>query len=103
MQRAILTEQSKRVQVRSASDSAQPTAFVQDGSARVTERAGRTGSAWTLAYRSTHGPTGLLNQNRTGLPADTRWYHTDGLGSVWALTGSNGLVTDKYAYNAYGA
>jgi len=49
--------------------------------------------------RYTHGPTGLLDQNRNGT---LRWHFADALGSVWALTNSYGGVTDKYAYNAYG-
>jgi RHS repeat-associated protein len=93
---------TKGLQPPLGSDSAQPRAFVQEGSVRVTERAGRTGSARTLAFRFVDGPTGLLNQDSGGAGANTRWYQTNGLGSVWALTGPTATPTDKYAYNAYG-
>jgi RHS repeat-associated protein len=71
---------------------------VWDGRGLVCECDG----GWNTTALYTHGPTGLLNQNRGGSAGDTRWYHADGLGSVWALTNSVGNVTDKYAYNAYG-
>jgi hypothetical protein len=38
---------------------------------------------------------------RTGGPA--RFYHKDELGNVLALTGTNGVVNERYAYGDYGA
>lgn len=34
--------------------------------------------------------------------ADASFYHSDGLGSVRALTDAGGTVTDRYAYSAFG-
>ena len=41
----------------------------------------------------------LISQNRGG---ETSYYHTDGLGSTRALTGTSGLLTDRYTYDAFG-
>src|SRR5262249_7367183 len=41
----------------------------------------------------------LIAQERAG---EASYFHTDGLGSTRALTDANGLVTDRYSYEAYG-
>lgn len=35
-------------------------------------------------------------------PSGTRFFHADGLGSIRALTDEAGIVTDQYAYSAFG-
>jgi RHS repeat-associated protein len=42
---------------------------------------------------------GLISQNRAGVLS---YYHVDGLGSTRALTNANGVVTDRYVYDAFG-
>jgi hypothetical protein len=81
-----------------ANDGAQPRYEVREGSDLLNE-CQQVMEDWVSTCWYTHGPTGLVNQKRAGT---SHWYHTDGLGSVWALTNSVGNVTDKYAYNAYG-
>ncbi len=43
----------------------------------------------------------LLGLNR-GLPAERRFFHRDGSGSIRVLSDADGLVTDRYAYAAFG-
>jgi RHS repeat-associated protein len=42
---------------------------------------------------------GLISQNRVGVLS---YYAKDGLGSTRALTNANGVVTDRYVYDAFG-
>src|SRR4030095_3276262 len=41
----------------------------------------------------------LISQGRGGVRS---YYHVDGLGSTRALTDASGVVTDRYAYDAFG-
>jgi len=41
----------------------------------------------------------IFEEEQTGTEM---WYHSDGLGSVRALTGSSGNILNTYAYNAFG-
>src|SRR5205823_5723231 len=41
----------------------------------------------------------LISQSRSSI---TKYYHYDGEGSTDLLTDSNGLITDRYLYKAYG-
>ena len=54
---------------------------------------------WPLGAAYTHGSGGLLSMYRGG---NSRFYHFDGLGSAWYLTGTAGTTTDSYAYDAWG-
>jgi RHS repeat-associated protein len=46
-----------------------------------------------------HGVTGLISENRGGT---SKFYHTDALGSVRALTNTSGTVTDSRSTDAFG-
>jgi len=52
----------------------------------------------TVIVTYVYGPD-LVSQVRGGARS---YYHVDGLGSTRALTDANGLVTDRYWYDAYG-
>jgi RHS repeat-associated protein len=50
------------------------------------------------------GPTGRIAvyTERNDLTKDTRWLHTDGLGSVTVVSDENGKVLKRYTYDAWG-
>jgi len=54
------------------------------------------GGAVEVSY--VHGQD-LVSQTRDG---QTSYYHVDGLGSTRALTNADGVVTDRYTYDAFG-
>jgi len=71
------------------------TNYIYDGSNLAAEFT----SGWTLQAAYTDGSGGLLRMYRG---TASRFYHFDGLGSTWYLTGSTGTTTDSYAYDAWG-
>ena len=50
------------------------------------------------------GPTGRIAvyTERSDLSKDTRWFHTDGLGSITVISDENGHVLKRYTYDAWG-
>jgi RHS repeat-associated protein len=53
----------------------------------------------SIAASYIHGPMIAARLDAAGVP---RYYHTDAIGSVVALTDATGAVTDRYAYTPYG-
>ena len=60
-----------------------------------------TGSG-TLSMRYLYGPAVDQILARTDPNANTAWYLTDQLGSVWNVVSSSGTVLDAITYDAYG-
>ncbi len=61
-----------------------------------------TGTLYTnsFVYRQDGSPYELIRTDPSG--TSRYWYTTDGMGSVVALTDSNGAVVDRYAYDSWG-
>ena len=79
------------------------TAFICDGVERVAECLVGGDGDWDFERRFTHGPSGSLYQERlSGQTTHHRWFHGDGLGSVWSATGSQGTVMGTSSYRAFG-
>lgn len=65
----------------------------------IEEWTSHNSQTFTLTASYTHGPHHLISQSRSGVRS---WYHADGLGSTRMLTGSRGVATDGYTFDAYG-
>ncbi|MDN3577738.1 hypothetical protein QWZ03_13270, partial [Chitinimonas viridis] len=64
-----------------------------------------TANGDTLQYKrlKTYWPMGLgVEVNTFGNPAEQSWTHSDRLGSLVAITGADGSLKDKLAYDAWG-
>ncbi len=75
------------------------TRYVQDLNGPLSRILAETDGAGTVTAYYLHG-LGLVS--RIAASGSTSWYHCDSRGSTVALTGSNGVVTDKYAYDTFG-
>ena len=78
---------------------AQVTNYLVDTAGGLSHVVAETDGSGTMTAYYVRGGDQLLEVIRG---ADTRYYHEDGLGSVRALTDSNGVVTDDYGYTAFG-
>lgn len=49
-------------------------------------------------------PTGRVAvvTQRSNMTSDTRWFHTDGLGSITAVTNESGAIVKRFAFDAWG-
>jgi RHS repeat-associated protein len=95
------TWNASQMRVAKESDS-DTTQFLWDGQNIVREYDGLslTTAEYTLAPQPQPQPYGdLLSQHRDG---DSSFYHFDALGSAQALTDGSQVVSDQYAYQAFG-
>ena len=74
------------------------TYFLYDGEQVIAETDGN--GALTASYVFGPGIDEPLTMTRGGT---THSYHTDGLGSIVALTNASGAVVERYSYDVYGA
>lgn len=87
-----------RVSFRSSTDYNHPYDFVYDPTAGIPAVIEETHNATPVYY--IREPGGALICRKEG--ATTQYYHFDDLGSTLFLTGSDGAITDKYRYDAWG-
>jgi RHS repeat-associated protein len=69
------------------------------------ERFTPTGSgAVTEDKHYLYAPTGRIAvvTQRSSMQQDTRWFHTDGLGSITVVTNEAGVVVKRFAFDAWG-
>lgn len=74
------------------------TNYVVDPTTRTPEVVVETNSSGQIVASYTYG-LGLISQRRSGVDS---FYISDALGSTRALTNSQGAVTDRYSYDAFG-
>ena len=75
------------------------TRYVLDRSRSMSHVLCETDTGGSVIAYYIHGPTLVARIDAVGTP---RYYHTNDLGSVVALTDPNGNVVDRYAYEPYG-
>jgi RHS repeat-associated protein len=80
------------------------TTYLQDifGGYPVVLQENNTTTGQTSYYQYALGSTSPLFQTNTGANNNLLWYHSDGLGSVRALTNSSGAVVNSQNYGAFG-
>lgn len=76
------------------------TRFVYDGSRLIEER--DEANAVVASYVYGAGDEVVTRRRRTGGVSSDLFYHTNSLGSVVAVTASDGSVVERYRYDAYG-
>jgi len=74
------------------------TNYVVDPTTRTPEVVVETNGSGQIVASYTYG-LGLISQRRSGVDS---FYISDALGSTRALTNSQGAVTDRYSYDAFG-
>ena len=79
------------------------TRYVYDGDRLIQERDGDSTGQLVASYVYGLGSDEVLTRRRWqgGVGSDL-FYHTNALGSVAAVTSSNGAVVERYQYDAYG-
>jgi len=75
------------------------TNFLVDPSGALSHVVAETDSAGNVIAHYVRATDDLLAVIR---PAETRYYHADGLGSIRLLTDETGAVTDSFEYTAFG-
>lgn len=73
------------------------TAYAYDGMYAVSEFGGHLDLEAKYVYAN-----GMLLARYDNSPADTHYYHHDGLGSIMGLTNENGSVEQSYFYDDFG-